>query len=286
LKFISKGSRIGISSPASLPNPEKLESGIELLKLVGFNVVVGDSCYKKTSEVEKVQELGYLSSSCDLIICARGGAGSYRLIDYLDKPPSKPICGYSDITSLLLFQYKHGISSFHGPMVIEFKRDKKSFDFLMELLTGNISLPFEFPIKMNSLILRNGKATGKLMAGNLSLIVTIMDQIGIDIFNDSILFVEDVDETLDSIDRMLWKLVHNIKGKAKGLIFGGFTRTKKGSNDYNLIEILRYHVQYLDVPSFLGFPMYHGRFFKYTLPMGATIKIDADECIVTLVEFP
>lgn len=286
MKSISKGSKIGISSPASLPDPEKLENGVKLLKFSGFDVVVGDSCYKKSSEIEKVRELRHFSNECDLIICARGGAGSYRLIDYIDKPPDKPICGYSDITSLLFLQHKHGIPSFHGPMVIEFKENKKSFDFLVELLTGNVGLPFELPMKMNPLILRTGKATGKLLAGNLSLIVTIMDQIGTDIFNDSILFVEDVDETLDSVDRMLWKLVHSIKGRTKGLIFGGFTRTKKGSENYSLIEILRYHIRYLNVPSFLGFPMYHGKFFKYTLPMGATVKMDADECSITFIGFP
>jgi len=285
LKFITKGSKIGISSPASLPNQDKLRMGIEILKSNGFEVEVGESCYKSISEVDKVSELYYLSDTCDLTVCSRGGGGSYRLIDYMKRPLNKPICGYSDITSLLAFQYKFGASAFHSPMVVEFENNRESFDFFIELLTSKISLPFEFPKKMNALTLKRGRVVGNLFVGNLSLIVTVMNQIGLDIFNDSILIVEDVNESLDSIDRMLWKLSHELKGRIKSLIFAGFTSTRKGSNDYNIIDALKYHIGYLDVPSFIGFPAYHGTFFKYTLPIGAKVEVDSEKCSVKLIDY-
>ena len=285
MKFITKGSKIGISSPASLPNQDELKMGIEILKNAGFEVEVGESCYRTTTEVDKVSELYYLSDICDLTVCSRGGGGSYRLIDYMKKPLNKPICGYSDITSLLALQYKFGASAFHSPMVVEFWKDRESFDFFIELLTGKISLPLEFPKKMNALTLKQGRVVGKLFIGNLSLIVTVMNQIGLDVFNDSILIVEDVNESFDSIDRMLWKLTHELKDRIKSLIFAGFTSTRKGSNDYNIIDILKYHIGYLDVPSFIGFPTYHGKFLKYTLPIGAKVEVDSEKCSVKLIDY-
>lgn len=283
-RIIKRGSKIGISSPASLPEHNALKKGIEILKNIGFEVVIGESCYKQLSEKEKVSELQYLSAECDLIMCSRGGNGSYRLIDHISEP-FKPLCGYSDITSLLFLQHKLGVMSFHSPMVVEFHKNRESLNFLIEVISGAMEPPFEYPKKLNALTLKRGKATGKLLVGNLSLIVTVMNQIGTDIFNDSILILEDVDESLDSIDRMLWSLSHELKNRIKSIVFAGLTRIKKGSNNYRLIDVLKYHVEYLNVPSFIGFPAYHGNFFKYTLPVGAKIEIDAEQCSLKLLSF-
>lgn len=170
-------------------------------------------------------------------------------------------------------------------MVVEFHKNRESLNFLVELLSGAIEIPFEYPKRLNALTLKKGRATGKLLVGNLSLIVTVMNQIGTDIFDDSILIVEDVNESLDSIDRMLWSLSHELKNRARSIVFAGFTKTRKGSNNYKLIDILRYHVDHLNVPSFIGFPAYHGNFFKYTLPLGAKVEIDAENCSIKLLSF-
>ena len=272
--------KIGVVSPASLPKDrEVFERGISFLRRKGFSVIIGRSCFEELSDEERAKELVEMMNECDLILCSRGGNGSYRLLDYLPPPSPTPICGYSDITALLLWKVSNGQIAYHGPMVCDIGYDERSGKEMLKVVTGQV---YEYRKLMNHLTIYPGKASGRLVGGNLSLFVTVMDLLKIE--GDVILYLEDVNESLDSIDRMLWKIFHSyLSENIKGLIVGGFTRIRKGDIKKNIIDILRNYASYLKIPAFLGFPSFHGKFFKYTLPLGAIAEMDASQGKVNIV---
>ena len=266
--------KIGVVSPASLPKDrEAFERGVDFFRKKGFSIVIGKSCFEELSDKEKAEELIEMMEKCDLVLCSRGGNGSYRLLDYLSCSSQTPICGYSDITALLLWKVSCGQIAYHGPMVCDIGYDEKSGEAMLKVITGQIR---EYKNLMNHLTIYPGKAYGKLIGGNLSLFVTVLDLLKIE--EDVILYIEDVNESLDSIDRMLWRIFHNRLSKnIKGLFVGGFTKIRKGDTNKSIIDILKDYSSSFRIPTFLGFPAFHGKFFKYTLPFGVNIEIDATQ---------
>ena len=231
-RAIRPGARIAIAAPAGPVDPEALASGRVALERLGFETVVRDDLldrngYLAGSDDRRTAELmQYVRDpEIDAILCARGGYGCQRIVDSLDpaafRKAAKPLVGYSDITTLLLWQRKRaGLLGIHGPMLE--KKDSlvgEAGSALVRMLQGTGPLP-----RSTGKTLVSGWAEGRLVGGSLSVCVASLGTAWEIDTRDCILMLEDVTELPYRIDRMLQQL--RAAGKferAVGIGIGAFT---------------------------------------------------------------
>jgi muramoyltetrapeptide carboxypeptidase len=237
----------------------------------------------------------FLNKRVDGIFCARGGLGSYRILEHLDwekiAAHPKVFCGFSDITTLLHAMYKKiGLVTFHGPVVwnFSFAHDPQLVENLVGTLENKLTgVPQKFA---QATVVRPGSAEGPLIGGNITLLQHL---IGTEYDFDTegaILFLEDTEEKLSDTDRALHHFAMAGKfSKIKGLIMGSLTRVKEegdGAWGEKLEEVLQKLVPG-DVPIVSNFPCGHGKMLA-TFPIGTKARLDAaaDGVTFTLVESP
>ena len=218
---LKQGDTIGIIAPAGvITDKNALERGISYLKNLGFNIKLSDFVYERdrylagSDDIRAAQINNFFADdSVDAIICARGGYGSIRILDKIDysliKKNPKIFAGFSDITALQLMIYKKtGLVTYSAPMICS--------DFGQECVNDYTMLNF-FNIVMKNFsqkfdgysIQDNKKVEGILWGGNLSSLVSLC---GLDFLpkQSFIFFIEDLNEPVYKIDRMLQQLL-NIK---------------------------------------------------------------------------
>ena len=281
---------IFVTAPASFPERSKLEAGVSALRNVGYRVIVGRSCEVSLSPREKANELNdaFANAEYDAIITARGGYGSYNLLDWLDweviASNPKPLVGYSDITALLLSVYfKTGQTTFHGPMVaVELGSDIQSVHNIAAVFNGERTIRFNY----QSTPVIEGKMIGRLIPANLSLFQALQGTEYLGSLKDAILVLEDVSETKESLERMIWNIAHlDDFSSLRGVVFAGFTEIRNGDLD----DIKRMiHDYFLDkkIPVWIGFPSYHGDFPKVVLPVGQWVEIDMEKGTIEILPVP
>ncbi len=222
---LKKGDPIDILAPGSFVDEEEsLQKGIEILKNWGLEINENNSLserfgYFAGDDLTRFEELEKAQNS-KLIIFAKGGWGSARI---LEKEPSWGhglMLGFSDTCSLLLSKYSQGfIGSIHGPMVASlFKEPEWSLERLRNLL-------FEGYVEdIKGIPLRGGKAKGEIIVSNLT-IATFL--IGTNHFPDcrgKIIIFEDINEDIYKIDRMLTYLrMTRTLTEISGIGFGSFS---------------------------------------------------------------
>lgn len=279
-----------VTSPARFPDQYLLKRGISTMESKGLEVIEGRSCSVFLSDQEKARELeeAFVNPDVDFIIASRGGHGSFRLLEYLNwdriKQNPKPIVGYSDITALLLAIYfKTGMITYHGPMVtVEFDNDEQSLENMLKVLKGEKTIHFDG----NREAIVPGVMTGRLIVGNLSLFKTLQGTEYFGSLKDAILVLEDVGESRESIERMVWGIA-NLKeyNELRGIIFAGFTRIENADFE-EIVEILKDLFAKAPFPIWIGLPVFHGDFPKLTLPVGAWVKIDMKKGIIEILNDP
>ena len=282
------GDTIGIIAPANYSG----DSGnimVKDLEARGFKVVLGDSFYAKwynfggTDEV-RANDINkmFKDKNIKAIFCVRGGYGSIRLLDLIDfetiKKNPKIFVGYSDITTLLLaITQKTDLVTFHGPMSSNYKNfdDITNTSFFNTIMNNKTS--YELSDYSGSALrtVREVKAEGEIVGGNLSLIVASLGtKYEIDT-KGKILFIEEVGEYTYRIDRMFQQL--KLAGKfddASGIILGNFNKAnKEAPEDMSLEDIFDDSFGKLKKPVISGFSSGHVRPL-ITLPIGARAKID------------
>lgn len=216
------------------------------------------------------------------IFCARGGYGTMRIIDRLDfttfKKNPKWIVGYSDIT--VLHSHVHtncSIASMHATMPVNFNLDLFSTESLRKALLG-IHLSYKAENK-TAIANRAGKAEGILVGGNLSLLYAMLHSDSDIDTNGKILFLEDLDEYLYHVDRMILSLKRAGKFRGlKGLIVGGMNLMRDNEILFgkNAEEIISEHIEEYDFPVCYGFPAGHD-IKNYALPLGTRIHMDLQD---------
>lgn len=250
-KFLKKGDKILICATARKVEKLDLEFAIKTIEGQGFEVELSQNLFSSHNQFSGTdnQRLNDLQTALDdpsirAIFIARGGYGTARIIDNLDyskfiKSP-KWVIGFSDITSLLMDIYeKTGICSIHGPMPMTFSWDKKSTDSIFDLLRGekqNLNLKSENQLNLE------GIAEGVLVGGNLSVLYSVSETLQKSFSKPFILFLEDLDEYLYHIDRMMLALKRANKLKnLQGLICGSFTEIKDNTIPFglNALEIIK-----------------------------------------------
>ncbi len=288
---IKKGETIGLVSPASpLINKDNFSSGVQVLEKKGFEVkfnrkLLNSKGYLAGSDQERADEFNKLWADPEVkaLIAARGGYGCLRMIDLIDmkqiKKNPKILIGFSDLTVLLnAIHKKTSLVTFHGPVVTTLADiDKQSQISFFNVLTGKTQNLIK-PSKVK--ILKEGKAKGILLGGNLT---TLVHMIGTPYeipWNNTILFIEDTGESPYRLDRLL---THLSKAKSlqklKGLILGTFTDEERKENGAMQKAVRKRIVELfegLDIPVWANFPVGHSR-RNLILPIGVRAVMDSTD---------
>ena len=269
---IKPGAKIRIVSPAGKVDERYVIPAVEWLQNQGYQVILGKYVFASHYQFAGTdsQRLSDLQTAIDdpetsCIICSRGGYGTMRIIENLNCSAlhnhPKWIVGFSDITILHACLNKFGLATIHGAMPRYFLNNgepTENLQSLMQILTtGKISYSFESN-KLN----RAGKASGELVGGNLS-VISSLHGTKYDIETDGkILFIEDINEYMYHIDRMMHQLKMTGKlDKPAGLVVGDFTDMKDNQQPFGktIHEIIAESVQDFSFPVVYGFPAGHNK---------------------------
>ena len=269
--FLKKGDTIGIAATARKISEAELMPAITKFREWGFQVLLSEALYAEDHQFAGTdqQRLSGFQKLLDnntvkAIIIARGGYGTVRLIDEIDftsfKKNPKWIIGYSDVTVLHSHIHQNfGIETIHATMPLNFPKNNNESIALSSLYNALTNNNIEYIINPLSTE-KTGETTGILTGGNLSLLYALSGTVSDIYTNGKILFLEDIDEYLYHIDRMILQLKRC--GKLKnlaGLIVGGMTDMKDNQIPFgkNAYEIIADAVKEYDYPVCFGFPAGH-----------------------------
>jgi muramoyltetrapeptide carboxypeptidase len=306
------GQTIGIAAPASPSSePEGTRFAIEIVESLGFRPKPAPHLFDRNGylagdDANRAADLNKLfaDDDVDAIFCVRGGYGASRLLPMLDydiiRAHPKVLLGYSDITALLLTIYtKTGLVTFHGPIASQMFTPYTLAEFKKVLFAHHSPMPIGAPPpfergegrveKVNRITpLVPGKAQGRLLGGNLSLVAHLVGTPYMPDLSGAILFLEDVSEAVYSIDRMLTQLwLSGNLQKAAGIVFGKFTEHPKSEWAQNRLQedVLAERVRALNIPAVAGLMIGHVD-DQTTVPIGCLAELDAGAGTLTLLEEP
>lgn len=295
--FLKKGDTIGILSTARKINEEALIPAIELAESWGLQVLLGKTIgasvhqYAGSDELRSEDFQDMLDNpTIKAIWCAKGGYGTVRMIDAIDfsafKKHPKWIIGYSDITVLHAHINAIEISTMHASIAqnIE-KKTQATRDTLKEALFGNtMPLNYESQNHYNRL----GEATGTLVGGNLSVLYSLLGSPSMFQPENSILFIEDIDEMLYHIDRMMQNLKRSgfLKTLA-GLVVGGMTDMRDNIIPFGKTanQIIAEAVSEYNFPVCFDFPAGHiDDNIAMVLGSQIKLKVEATSCSISYLK--
>ena len=289
---LEPGSRVALVSPSGpLGDESDLERAIENTRSFGWEPVVGAHVlerdgYLAGSDAHRLADLNGFAAdpSIDAIWCIRGGYGAMRLLEGLDldawRVRPKPLIGYSDVTALhAALIAGAGLVTYHGPTaratLTGFTRD--SFQQVVSRRAGAYTISTGGTAE-GMARLRPGRARGRLVGGNLALVAALVGTPYAFDLDGAILVVEDVNEAVYRIDRMLMQLwLSGGLQKVAGLAFGQFTEIPAEPSDAErpLDRVLREFADRCGVPAIGGLPVGHVA-DHVTFPLGAIAELDAD----------
>lgn len=240
----------------------------------------------------------YADNSVRAVFAVRGGWGSARVLPHLDfgviRRNPKLLLGFSDITALhMAFAAKAGFTTIHGPNAAS-SWGNLSWESFRPLVFEGATPTYRTPAGTEDRLVqrtgirtfRPGKATGRLLGGNLTVLTSLMGTPYLPDFEGAILFLEDVDEAEYRIDRMLTQLaLGSVLGKVAGVVFGQCTSCKTGGSfgGFTLSQVLEQHLAPLGIPAFQGALFGHIA-NQFSLPQGIRAEIDAGEGTIRLLE--
>ena len=273
MNSLQKDDTIAIAATARKVTIAEMQPAVAIFESWGLNVLFSDNLFEDCNQYAGTdsQRKDGLQKLLDnpqvkAIICARGGYGTVRIIDNLDfstfKLHPKWLIGFSDVTVLHAHIHKHlETPTIHGCMPITMqpeKADAESIDRLYQFLFNGISNPIEFT---NTITGNKGKTTGKLIGGNLSILYSLLGSNSDIDTAGKILFIEDLDEYLYHIDRMMMNMKRNGKlSNLAGLIVGSMSDMKDNQIPFGKTaeEIILSYTQDYSYPVCFGFPGGHG----------------------------
>ncbi|MBL4704722.1 MAG: LD-carboxypeptidase [Flavobacteriales bacterium] len=291
-KTLNIGDQIAIVSTARAIQKDHLTYATSLLESWGLNVVVGEHleavCHQFAgTDIERAADLQAAISNPEIraILCFRGGYGTVRVMDLVDFSPllydPKWICGYSDITVLHHQLNRIGVESIHSTMPVNFENNSKAaLSTLKSALFGE-TYAIQSEVHPKN---RFGTAKGELVGGNLSILYSLG---GTDLdleTNGKILFIEDLDEYLYHLDRMMINLKRSGKlNGLKGLIVGGMTDMNDNAIPFgkNALEIIEDAVSSYSYPVAYQFPVGHQK-DNQSLILGSSVDFHVNDSGIRL----
>lgn len=298
-KALKKGDTIGLISASGATPPEKLQPAIASIEKLGLKVVVGETCHARHGYLAGTDDLRaadvhrmFSDPTIDGIFCIRGGYGATKILSQLDfdmiRANPKVFAGYSDVTALhIAFNQLCGFVTYHTPMPsTEFIRQEMD-DFTWQSFMQQVmdKEPNEFylanPAAQPMTTLVAGKASGQLIGGNLTLVTASLGTPYEIDTRGKILFLEDIDETEQRVDRMLTQL--QLAGKlddVAGILLGAWTECgpenpEKPDHSLSLQTIFEEILVPVGKPILADIACGHC-LPTMSLPLGRTITMDAD----------
>ena len=281
---LQKGDTIAILATARKNIDDNLKPAIDLAHSWGLEVVIGSTIGLDNNQLAGTDEQRATDFQKQLdnpnikaIWCVKGGYGTVRIIDLLDftafKKHPKWIIGFSDITVLHNHLNTMGFKTLHAVMPITVPRaTKEAIETLRQSLFGT-GLRYEITTApMNKM----GKATGELVGGNLSILYSLLGSPSAIDCNDKILFIEDLDEYLYHIDRMMMNLKRNgCLESIKGIVVGSMTKMKDNDIPWgkNALQIVEEVTKNYNIPMIYNFPAGHIQDNR-ALILGSTVTIE------------
>lgn len=265
--YLKKGDTILIIAPARARNKEQLAPAINILQNWGLHVELGRNLFKTHhqfagTDMERAEDLQWAihHKTAKAVLIAGGGYGTLRIIDAVNFNPLKKnpkwFIGYSDTTVIQCRLQKLKIACIHGTMAFQFNKNLTATQSVKRLLFGkptSYQMPFT---KLN----KPGITEGIVVGGNLSLLYALSGSVDDLNTKNKILFIEDLDEQLYHIDRMILQLKRSGKlSHLKGLIIGGMTEMKDNAVPYGKTaeEIISDAIKEYNYPVCFNFPSGH-----------------------------
>lgn len=287
-KRLQRGDVVGVIAPASPPRIHELQRGVKFLQQLGLQVVLGKHIFKSHgylagTDDERLADFHDMiaDSKVKAIFSARGGYGTARFAERIDyeliKQHPKIIWGYSDMTYLhLAIQQRSNIITFHGPMIAS-DLGQHHVNTITKQSVNQLFAPMSiwYSEAISRLqVIVNGKASGQLIGGNLTLITSTLgtpfeiDTIG------KILLIEEIGEHPYQVDRMLNQL--RLAGKldeVAGIVVGDFSSITTSKLSLSLQDVLDHYFKTLLCPVMTGFKIGHEA-LNIGVPLGAQAMLD------------
>ncbi|WP_144890177.1 S66 peptidase family protein [Flavobacterium tiangeerense] len=285
--YLQKGDTIALVATARKNIDDNLKPAIDLLHSWGLEVVIGKTIGLDNNQLAGTDEQRAADFQAQLdnpnikaIWCVKGGYGTVRMVDLLDftnfKKNPKWIVGFSDVTVLHSHLNTLGYQSLHAIMPLTAPRaTPQAVESLRKALFGEKLSYAVTPFSKNKL----GKATGQLVGGNLSILYSLFGSTSAIDCSDKILFIEDLDEYLYHIDRMMMNLKRNgCLESIKGIVVGSMTKMKDNDIPWgkNAIEIIEDVTQKYSIPILYNFPAGHIQDNR-ALILGSKVTLDVQE---------
>lgn len=304
---LKPGDTVALINPAGATfNSVDVDVARETLGALGLTVKLGEYAlsrrgYFAGTDDERARDLNaqFADSAVRGIFTVRGGWGSSRLLPLIDfsliRKNPKVVMGYSDITVLLLaIHAQTGLVTFHGPVGIS-SWNSYTVQFVRQILFEGQAVTMTNPkdigdnlaqVEDRVQVITPGTARGKLLGGNLTVLSAIIGSPYVPDWRGAILFLEDTEEGIYRIDRMLTQLkLAGVLNQISGFVFGKCTKCGPGESygSLTLEEVLNDHIRPLGIPAWFGAMIGHVP-KVFTLPIGIQVEIDAGAGAIRLLE--
>lgn len=289
LRPLEDGARVALVAPSGiLRDPAHVARAEENVRSLGWTPVLGQNvsaahAYFAGTDEQRIADLNLAlrDDTIDAVWCVRGGYGAMRLLHDVDyealRSKPRPVIGFSDITALHAAIYEEcAIVSFHGPTARGELTDFSRQHLLRALSEHSDSCG----IAPHGRALRPGRAAGRLAGGNLALVASLMGTPWSVDFDGAILVLEDIDEAVYRVDRMMRQLLlAGALERCAGIVVGDF-RPPAGEAEVDnrtVDDVIAEAADRAGVPSFSGAPFGHID-DQWTIPLGAMAVMDTSDC--------
>ena len=286
-EFLQKGDTVGILATARKVDPSSLEPAIKLLESWGLHVVIGKTIGKEENQLAgpdwlRANDFQDMLDNPKIkaIWAAKGGYGTVRIIDRIDftnfKKKPKWIAGFSDMTVLHSHINNMNIETIHSFMAMNAgTANPQVIESFRKALFGE-KLSYTIPAHEYNI---KGTAKGEIVGGNLSVLYSIIGSKSEVDYKGKILFIEDLDEYLYHIDRMMMNLKRNgyFEG-IKAVIVGGMSSMNDNEIPWgkDALQIIQDVLKDYKFPIIYNFPAGHIKDNR-TLILGKTVSIDVND---------
>jgi muramoyltetrapeptide carboxypeptidase len=290
---LGSGARVALVSPAGpLQKPDELPRALDNARSLGWQPVVGANATEKAgylagSDRDRLDDINSAlrDPDIDAVWCLRGGYGVMRILDGIDydalaRSP-KPIIGYSDITALhAAVQRRCELTTYHGPTAREVLTDF-SRDSFVRAVTAQVD---SCGVAPDAREIKRGRARGRLVGGSLAMLAALCGTQFMPDLDDGILILEDINEPVYRIDRMLQQLrLAGVLNGCRAIVFGECVKCPDdaGGGGRAFDDVLGEIARALDVPCLAGIPVGHIE-KQWTIPLGAMAEVDTGERRLTV----
>jgi muramoyltetrapeptide carboxypeptidase len=284
---LRRGDTIGIVAPSSSPREGWLGRGVRALERAGFNVLADADLLTSRRFLRKEDERRaenfmamWLDPRVHAVIGGTGGYGAVRMLPHLEpevfRLNPKSFVGYSDVTALHLWLNRRaGLRTFHGPTVDDLVPGTRNPTMASLLTALTVAQPTARLGRGVTRAIRPGRAVGRLIGGNLSLVQQSIGtpyEVPVD---DAILFLEETKDPMSVVDeRLLHLRASGLLPRVRGIVFGHLSldRTEEDEFEDFVLDL----VSDLDVPVLMDFPAGHDN-PNLTLPLGTEVELVVEE---------